>query len=241
MWQELRETELYPAGIEVVTVALDTGGAEAAAPFVERADPQHPTLIDEAHLLDEKLGIVNVPSGLWIDETGTIVRPPEPAHAPNDQYARIEKLLERDDLPDRARQMAEETLRIRYEPEAYLEALRDWAANGVDSRYVLRPDEVIERSRPVSGSTARAAACFELGQHLHRTGEEDAATRWFREAHRLDPDNWTYKRQAWQFRSPILQGPTDVYDSDWLSDVREIGPENYYPPLELDPDTRSEA
>ena len=235
MWQELYETELEPAGIEVVTVALDTGGPDAALKFVERAEPTHPSLIDEAHVLDERLGVRNVPSGVWIDATGTIVRPPEPAHAPNEQIAKIEKLLERDDLPDRAREMAEETLHIRYEPGAYLEALRDWAENGSDSRYVLDPEEVVARARDMTPEVARAAAAFELGQHLHRNGDPERAARWFREAHRLDSDNWTYKRQAWQFVSPVLQGPSEEYDSDWLSDVREIGPENYYPPLELEP------
>ena len=56
--------------------------------------------------------------------------------------------------------------------------------------------------------------------------------RWFREAHRLAPDNWTYKRQAWTLADP-LQGPTSEYDSDWLTDVRKIGAENYYPAVEL--------
>jgi hypothetical protein len=66
-----------------------------------------------------------------------------------------------------------------------------------------------------------------LGQYLWREGHADAAVPWFREAHRLHPENWTYKRQAWSFADP-LQGPTDLYDSDWLSDIRAVGPENYY-------------
>ena len=74
---------------------------------------------------------------------------------------------------------------------------------------------------------------FELGQHLHRRDDEAAAVAWFREAHRLQPDNWTYKRQAWEFVDPVLQGPSEQYEGDWLSDVREIGAENYYPPVDL--------
>ena len=65
--------------MEVVSVALDTGGIEAAGPWIDRAKTTHPALVDEAHLLDELLGLVNVPSGVWIDERGTICRPPEPA------------------------------------------------------------------------------------------------------------------------------------------------------------------
>ena len=56
---------------------------------------------------------------------------------------------------------------------------------------------------------------------------------WFREAHRLQPDNWTYKRQAWELVDPILQGPSEQYEGDWLSDVRAIGAENYYPVPDL--------
>ena len=47
------------------------------------------------------------------------------------------------------------------------------------------------------------------------------------------PTNWTYKRQAWEFVDPIMQGPSEQYDGDWLSDVRKTGAENYYPPVDL--------
>ena len=77
MWQELRE-ELYPKGFEIVTVALDTGGAEAARPYVEAAGSRHPSLVDVRHRLDELLGIKNVPEAVWIDEEGMLVRPPRP-------------------------------------------------------------------------------------------------------------------------------------------------------------------
>ena len=78
MWQEVR-AELHPQGVEIVTIALDLAGADAAGPWIDLAHPEHPALIDQAHLLDELLGVVNVPTGVWVDEQGTIVRPPEPA------------------------------------------------------------------------------------------------------------------------------------------------------------------
>ena len=78
MWQEVRE-ELHPRGLEIVTVALDAGGAEAAKPFVDKAAPSHPSLLDEGHVVDELFGVVNVPNGVWIDEDGMVVRPAEPA------------------------------------------------------------------------------------------------------------------------------------------------------------------
>jgi tetratricopeptide (TPR) repeat protein len=228
VWQELR-TELRPQGIEVVTVALDTGGAEAAGQFIDAAAPEHPSLIDAEHRVDELLGIDNVPMGVWIDEDGILVRPPETAHPGTSvlrDMMRGQKIPE--DAPPRILGMLAETAKIQVKPERYAEALRDWAANGADSRYALSPEEVVERSRPRPPELSEAAAHFALGQHLHRAGDVDAARAHFREAHRLDPDNWTYRRQAWSFEDP-LQGPTEHYDSDWLSDIKKSGAENYYP------------
>jgi len=229
VWQELR-AELHPDGLEIVTVALDTGGAEAAGPWIDLARAEHPALIDEAHRLDELLGVVNVPSGVWIDERGTIVRPPEPAFPGRAVIAELPLPAE---APPRVRDMLQEAGKIRIEPQRYVAALRDWVANGSDSGHALAPDEVVARSAPRPPETSRAAASFELGQHLHRTGRPEAAVRWFREAHALQPDNWTYKRQAWEFADPVMQGPSEQYEGDWLSDVRAIGAENYYPTTDL--------
>ncbi len=113
-----------------------------------------------------------------------------------------------------------------------MNALRDWAREGARSRYALSPEEVTARAGRRSAAQSRAAACFVLGQHLQRIGQADGAARWFRKAHELQPDNWTYKRQAWSLADP-LQGPTELYESDWLTEVRKLGAENYYPPLQL--------
>ena len=222
MWQELRE-ELRPQGIEVVTVALDTGGAEAAGPWIDAAKAQHPSLIDQAHRLDELLGITNVPTGVWIDEDGVLVRPPEVAH-PGRSVLR--DMLREHGIPKDAPPIMLETLaeasKIRVKPEVYADALRNWDA------HALPPDEVVARSRPRAPELSEAAAHFELGAHLHRAGDVDGAREHFSAAHRLDPANWTYRRQAWSMEDP-LQGPTEHYDSDWLSDVRAAGAETYYP------------
>jgi hypothetical protein len=228
VWQALR-SELYPKGLEIVTVALDTGGAEAARPWIEAARPEHPSLIDQAHVTDELFGFVNVPNGVWIDEDGVLVRPAEPAWPPREPNAtRYDNIPE--DTPQLLKDMLAEARKIPSDPKRYVDALRDWVEHGSGSRYALSPEEVVERSRPRPAEHARAAACFELGQHLWREGQRDAAVGWFREAHRLQPENWTYKRQAWSLADP-LQGPTALYDGDWLSDIRAIGAENYYPPV----------
>ena len=79
-WQALRE-ELHPLGLEVVTVGLEMGGADVLRPFIEDASPQHPSLVDETHRMDALFGVTNIPSGIWIDEDGIIVRPHESARS----------------------------------------------------------------------------------------------------------------------------------------------------------------
>lgn len=227
MWQELR-SELHAKGLEIVTVALDSAGAAAARPWIEAARPEHPALVDVDHDLDELFGIVNVPSGVWIDEDGTIVRPPEPAFA---AYPEWDDGMT-DDAPEYKRRILalEKTLRV--EHDKYVAAVRDWAEHGARSRYVLPPEAVVARSAPRGRDEALASAHFELGLHLQRLGHLDDARDSFAEAHRLQPENWTYKCQAWSFVQPDL-GPSEEYETDWASEVERMGADRYYPPLDM--------
>lgn len=227
MWQELR-AELHPKGLEIVTVALESGGAEAARPWIEAARPAHPSLIDAGHVCDELFGIVNVPSGVWIDERGTIVRPPETA------YPRRPAFLDRAVPPDatpQQREGIELARRLRVDAHSYVAALRDWIEHGSASRYALSAAEVLRRSRSRPRDEAEAAAHFELALELRRRGDAERAVHHFREAHRLQPSNWTYKRQAWALAGSDRDR---VYGTDWATEVKRMGgPERYYPQLDL--------
>ncbi len=65
---------------------------------------------------------------------------------------------------------------------------------------------------------------------------------WWKQAHALFPENWTYKRQAWTIATtppgapaPDLIQRSDEYGTSWLNDVRRIGGgERYYPPAAPD-------
>ena len=221
--------ELHPSGLEVVTVALDLAGMDHAGRWIEAAQPEHPSLIDQAHVMDELFGVVNVPNGIWIDEEGVIVRPPEPAFPGRSMFADMQIP---GDMDQYLADVLREAKKIRHQPDKYVGALRDWVERGSESRYALTPAQVVERSQPRPAAAALAAAHFEMAQHLHRLGHRADAVPHFREAHRLAPENWTYKRQAWSMAHPF-QGPSEDYESDWLSDVRKIGAENYYPPLDM--------
>lgn len=230
VWQELHE-ELSGQGVEIVTVALDVNGADAAGPFIDAAAPTHPALIDAEHSLDAKLGIVNVPMSVWIDEDGMIVRPPEQAWPGVAVFDEMPRDTWDAHLPEDGREffyeMLDEAHKIRSNPKQYVAALRDWAAGGAESRFALSPEEVVARSQPRDEDRSRAAAHWEIGTHLHRAGKIEAAHPHYRRAHELQPENWTYKREAWQAANP-LQGPSAEYDSDFLSEIRKVGAENYY-------------
>ncbi len=238
MWQDVR-TELHPLGLEIVTVGIDTAGPEACRPFIEAANPSHPSLVDTSHQVAERFGVVNIPNGVWIDEDGVIVRPAETAPAPR----KSPRPAAAADLPDRLVDIFTEASRIQTSPDAYAHALRDWVANGAASAFALSPDEVIRRSEPRNAEAARGQAHFELAAYLEERGLHGAAVEHFREAHRLTPANFAYKRQAWSLEAtsdePLArfwQGPSDddpaswPYESDWLSEVRAFGAENYYRP-----------
>src|SRR3954462_809786 len=129
--------------MEVVPGALDPGGAKDAGPWIDAANPQHPSLIDEAHVLDELLGVINVPTGVWVDEEGMLVRPPEVAH-PGTSVLR--DMLTQYGIPKEGPEIIREQIlaasKIRVDPEKYGAAIRDWAEKGADSEYALSPDEV---------------------------------------------------------------------------------------------------
>src|SRR5262249_52020572 len=88
VWRQLR-TELHPEGLEIVTVALDLE-VDAARSWIERSSAEHPQLVDTAHKLDEMLGILNVPTALWVDEDGMIVRPPHTAAVERYDFSKLQ-------------------------------------------------------------------------------------------------------------------------------------------------------
>ncbi len=228
MWQTLH-AELEPAGLTVVTVALDTD-VEAARPFDEAAHPTHPSVVDPSLSLVDAFGMTNVPFGVWIDETGTIVRPAEVAFTPPGQTDARSRPRPSNLTPEQQR-VVEAMTRSTRDRDRYVPAVRDWVARGADSRYVLDADEVIERSRPRPRDAALAAAEYELGQHLHRTGHPLDAVAHFQAAHRLDPENWSYARNAFAIVDRETMG--DPYGTDLLTEVGRVGPETFYPALDL--------
>src|SRR5205807_6858391 len=95
MYQQLKDKNF-----EIISVAQDTGGVKDAGPWIdplkyadskpdlpkesiERAKQIGPltytVLIDEKHIVSKLYNMLNVPTGVWINEQGRIVRPNEVA------------------------------------------------------------------------------------------------------------------------------------------------------------------
>jgi hypothetical protein len=151
---------------------------------------------------------INVPTGVWIDETGRVVRPAEPSWSSSRTDTFGGKALE-------------------MEGDLYVNALRDWVTNGDRSPYVLSDDEFARRVRPRSAIEMEAEATFKLAVWFQQDGQAARAKQYFDRAQALNPDDWNYHRQEWSFT------PQDA-GKKWLEKFKQQS-EPYYPKLELKP------
>ena len=69
-WKQLAD-ELKADGLDIITVALDEDN-EAVRPWAVDL----PTAVDPEHRLSDVFGIGQVPSTVWLDEEGRVVKPP---------------------------------------------------------------------------------------------------------------------------------------------------------------------
>ena len=192
------------------------GGAKAAGPWITAAKPEYTALVDEMQIVTQKYGMVNVPTGVWIDEQGRIVRPNEVAFI-DDRFKSFTNM----------------------ESAPYIDAIRDWAANGGRSVYVLSEAESRARLKPPSDDRSndrlKADAEFALAEYLYKQGKGIDAIPHFKEAQRLDPDNWNYKRQAW-----ALSDAERDYGTNFGKEVKKLNGKPYYEPRKL-PEARKGA
>jgi len=191
--------------LEIISVSQDTGGAKDAGPWIMAAKPEYTALIDERQIVTQKYHMVNVPTAVWIDERGRIVRPNEVAFI-DDRFKSFTNM----------------------ESANYIDAIRDWAARGAKSIYALSEDELKARLKPVDNDRLTVDAEFALGEFLFKQGKGADAIPHFKEAQRLDPDNWNYKRQAW-----ALSDADRDYGTNFKKEVQKLNGKPYYEPHKL--------
>ena len=176
-WQMVY-ADLKDKNFEIVAAAEDTDGEKAAGQWYDRAKATYTTLIDRDHVVSSLYHMVNVPTGVWIDEQGRVVRPPEVA------YSRDVALLS-----------------IKVNGSDYVAGLRDWVDNGPESKYVMKPKELHNSLAAQPEELALADAHFKLATYFKEHNEAQLAQKHWQKAQALNPDSWNYHRQDWSFTS----------------------------------------
>ena len=201
-WQKIYE-ELKGKNFEIVAAAQDTCGLAAAGTWYDKAKVTYTALVDAKHTVSSLYQMVNVPTGVWIDETGKIVRPGEVS------YAKRQKVLGQTIGDDR-----------------YALGLRDWVEKGPQSAYLASPER-LQRQLAIRDSRLRLAdAHFKIGAYFSEASKRDLATKHWQQAQELNPDSWNYHRQDWSFDKGKEMG-------NFLKKVGKLAGKPYYDPAEF--------
>ena len=183
----------------VITVALDKD-FDAARPWIEAAAPTHPSLIDTKHVVSDLYNMVNIPTILWIDESGRIVRPNDVAYG-NNKYQQVTGL----------------------DADVHKRALRDWV-KGKSPAFAANRARELQQLPTAEHQEARAE--FALGQWLWEQRRTDAADRHFVRAGQLAPHDFNIRRGSLPMRNIDPMGPEFFkMATQW----REAGHAYYHP------------
>lgn len=169
-WQALHD-ELSPLGFTVVAVAIDQR-ADDVRPFAEGLTI--PVLYDSQHLLPELFAISNVPTVVWIDEDGRIVRPNAEAFG-TDLFTEFTGAVS----------------------GPHLDLVRRWVRNG---EIPEQGPGAWEAVGDLSGDEVLARLHFRIAAETHRRGDPDATRRHVLAAGALAPDDLT----VWRAGMPLL-------------------------------------
>jgi peroxiredoxin len=184
-WRDLQD-ELGPLGLSIFSVALDNS-PEDARPWIEAASPSYPVVVDTAHVTAERFGITNVPSTVWVDEEGLVVKPPTISPG-DDQFREFTQI----------------------DAETHHEALRRWVRDG-------EPPSVADGPAPRTAEAQLALAEQRLGAYLHGEGHHAAAAAHLDRAVQLAPWDWTVRRANIKLRGddPFLGEEFIAFWQEW--------------------------
>ncbi|MGW2748352.1 redoxin domain-containing protein [Streptomyces sp. NPDC001450] len=170
---ERQHAALAAEGFSVLSVAVDRR-IEDAAPWIAEAAPTHFALVDVDGRVADLYQLLNVPTVVWIDEQGRIVRPNDTQFA-TDLFRSMSGL-------DSARSLG---------------ALRRWVTTDNTG---LPADAVAELTRSADPGQQLARTQAALALWLLRHGHQQAAQRHFAAAAELSPEDVT----SWRSAMPLL-------------------------------------
>jgi hypothetical protein len=204
VWQSIYE-ELKSENFEIISVAQDTGGEEAAGYIFDDANVSYTAIIDVNHQISSLYNLVNVPSGVWIDEQGKIMRINEGTYA-------------------------KEHMNGAWGTNDYVPIVRDWVKKGADSEYVWDRDKVRESIVQRTPEAERAQPAFRLGGYYFTNDNDEKAEQYWTMAQELDPTSWNYLRQDLLYEEGGSAGPEWRARREKI----EGAGGNYYAPLEIE-------
>ena len=203
-WQEVYE-ELRDENFEIIVVAQDALGEAATAEWHDQEPLSYTTLIDVTHRVSSLYNLVNVPSGVWVDEEGRIRRINE------NTYSQIISLR-----PGSSG----------FGTDDYRPAVFDWVRNGDNSEYVWSRDRVVSKIRQRTSDETLGEPTFKLGVYFYNRGDEALGRNYWEKAQRLSPDSWNFHRQDWNLTEG-LAGPK------YREKRAGLGDKPYHPSLDL--------
>jgi hypothetical protein len=148
----------------VIAVALDES-ADDVREFAEGIT--FPVLLDRDHLLAELYAVSNVPTVVWIDADGTIVRP-NSAEVGTDMFVDFTGVR----------------------PDEHMDQIRAWVRDD------MVPDDAGYDVPDLEPAEVEARLAFRIAAHLRREGSADRAAEWFARAASLAPMDFTIRRAA---------------------------------------------
>ncbi|MCB1647053.1 MAG: hypothetical protein KDI36_16450 [Pseudomonadales bacterium] len=202
----------------IISVAMDAD-IEAARPWVEEANPDFVTLIDQQHLLSSLYNMVNVPQAVWINEDGIIVRPTETGGS-------LDILREFDFETFSFK--PEAAARAQISKSLYQKAVKDWAEKGADSQFVYTADDARARTPAMTADIAEAHAWFSLGQRLKQQGDGAGADHAFKRSRELHPDSWNIFRETSEKLDNGIAGGQEYWEK-----INAMGDKAYYEPIDM--------
>jgi hypothetical protein len=200
VWQAMHE-ELKGHGFTVITVAEDKSADDARA-WIEKASPAHPSLIDTQHIVADRYNMVNVPTVVWIDEQGRVVRPNDVTFG-SDMFKAITNI----------------------ESEKHHAILRAWVRGEAPA---MDPAEARRHQTLPTFEEQLARAEFSLGFLLYERGRVEAAERHLIRGGELAPHDFMIRRGSMPIRGINSMGPEFVK----MSQEWEAAGHKYYLPIE---------
>jgi hypothetical protein len=146
--------------------------------------------------------MINIPTMVWIDERGQVVRPNDVA-VTNDMFKDFTGI----------------------ESGPRMAALRAWAKDG--TLPYASADAVRAQIMAPTAEEQLARAEFTVAWYLHQRGKTEAAERHFRRAGELSPHDWTIRRAALPIRG--LDPMQSVEMADLMKEWLDAGRPYYRP------------